>query len=91
VLPPGTYAVEYAISGFSTIRREGIPVDVGSVVELDITMKVGSLEESVTVTGASPVVDLASSEVSTSYNREWVENAPVRRFSYFDLINSRLA
>jgi hypothetical protein len=88
VLPPGTYSVEYAIAGFSTIKREGIPVEVGSVVELDISMKVGSLEESVTVSGASPVVDLASSEVSTSYNREWVQNAPVRRFSYFDLINS---
>ena len=88
VLPPGTYAVEYAIAGFSTVKRDAIPVEVGSVVELDISMKVGALEESVTVSGASPVVDLASSEVSTAYNREWVENAPVRRFSYFDLINS---
>lgn len=88
VLPPGTYTVEYALTGFSTVRREGIPIGVGSVVELDVTMKVGSLEETVTVSGAAPVVDLASSEVSTSYNREWVANAPVRRFSYFDLINS---
>src|SRR6185436_18970401 len=88
VLPPGDYTVEYALSGFSTVKRERIPVDVGAVVELDITLKVGSLEETVTVSGASPVVDLASSEVSTSYNREWVQNAPVRRFSYFDLINS---
>jgi len=88
VLPPGTYSVEYSIAGFSTVKREAIPIEVGSVVELDITMKVGALEESVTVSGASPVVDLASSEVSTAYNREWVQNAPVRRFSYFDLINS---
>src|SRR4029453_7297442 len=57
VLPPGTYNVEYGLSGFATVKREGIPIDVGSVVELDITMKVGALEESVTVSGASPVVD----------------------------------
>ncbi|MSO63243.1 MAG: TonB-dependent receptor [Acidobacteria bacterium] len=88
VLPPGTYDLEYTLTGFATIKREAIPIGVGSVVELNITMKVGSLEESVTVSGASPVVDLVSSEVRTSYNREWVQNAPVRRFSYFDLINS---
>ena len=80
VLPPGTYNLEYAIAGFGTVKRDGIPVAVGDVIELDITLKVGALEESVTVSGASPVVDLASSEVSTAYNREWVENAPVRRF-----------
>src|SRR6185436_7936149 len=71
VLPPGTYSLEYALTGFGTIKREAIPIDVGSVVELDITLKVGALEESVTVSGASPVVDLASAEVSTAYNREW--------------------
>src|SRR4051812_43301148 len=81
VLPPGTYEVEYSLTGFSTVKREGIPVAVGAVVDLEITMKVGSLEETVTVSGASPVVDLASSQVTTSYNREWVQNAPVRRFS----------
>ena len=88
VLPPGTYSVEYALTGFgrSSARRFRSPS--ASVVELDVTLKVGALEESVTVSGESPVVNVASSEVSTNYNREWVENAPVRRFSYFDLINS---
>lgn len=88
VLPPGTYAVEYTLPGFSALKREAIPISVGSVVELDVAMKVGGVEESVTVSGQSPVVDLASSQVSTAYNREWVQNAPVRRFSYFDLVNS---
>src|SRR5713226_3331003 len=88
VLPPGTYEVEYALPGFSTLKREAIPISVGSVVELDVALRVGALEESVTVSGQSPVVNLASSQVSTAYNREWVQNAPVRRFSYFDLINS---
>ena len=73
-------------SARSNARRFRSPS--ASIVELDVTMKVGALEESITVSGASPVVNVASSEVSTTYNREWVENAPVRRFSYFDLINS---
>src|SRR5215813_8660202 len=88
VLPPGTYQLEYTLSGFTTLRREDIPITVGSTVELDVTMKVGAIEESVTVSGESPVVNLSSSQVSTAYNSEWVRNAPVRRFSYFDLINS---
>jgi hypothetical protein len=88
ILPPGTYAIEYVLPGFATVKREAIPVAVGSVIEMDITMTLGAVEEAVTVTGDSPVVNLASSQVSTSYNREWVQNAPVRRFSYFDLINS---
>src|SRR6185295_16046461 len=88
VLPPGTYNLEYTLAGFTTLKREAIPVAVGSTVELDVSMKVGALEESITVSGESPVVNVVSSEVSTAYNREWVENAPVRRFSYFDLVNS---
>jgi hypothetical protein len=88
VLPPGTYALEYTLTGFTTLIRDAIPVAVGSTVELDVSMKVGALEESITVSGASPVVNLASSQVSTAYNKEWVTNAPTRRFAYFDLINS---
>lgn len=88
VLPPGTYNLEYTIAGFSTVRREGILVAVGGTVELDVKMGLGTLEESVTVTGESPVVTVSTAEVSTSYNKEWVQNAPLRRYSYFDLIMS---
>src|SRR5438093_4856559 len=88
VLPPGTYDLEYTLAGFTTLKRDAIPITVGSIVELDVAMKVGALEESITVSGQSPVVNLASSQVSTAYNSDWVQNAPVKRFSYFDLINS---
>jgi hypothetical protein len=86
VLPPGTYDLEFTLQGFQTVRREGIPVAVGGTVELDVKMVVGTLEETVTVTGQSPVINVSTSQVSTAYNKEWVQNAPVRRFSYFDLI-----
>jgi Carboxypeptidase regulatory-like domain/TonB-dependent Receptor Plug Domain len=88
VLPPGTYAVDYELAGFSMLKREGIVIAVGATIELDQTLKVSSLNESITVQGGAPVVNVVSTEVSTTYNREWVQNAPVRRFSYFDLINS---
>src|SRR2546425_1091458 len=53
-LPPGSYGVEYALQGFGTLKRENIPVGVGATVELNITLKVTALSESVTVTGESP-------------------------------------
>lgn len=87
-LPPGDYTLEYALQGFTTLRRENIPVGVGSVVELRISLKVSSLSETVTVTGDSPVVNLASTTVSANYNKEWVAAAPIRHFSFFDLVNS---
>ena len=51
LLPPGTYSVEYTLTGFSTLKREEIPVAVGSTVELNVSMKVGALEESITGLG----------------------------------------
>ena len=87
-LAPGTYDVEAAIEGFSTLKREGVTVGVGNTVSLDLVLKVGNVEESITVTGAAPVVNVSSAQVSTNYTKDWVEAAPVRRFSFFDLINA---
>jgi hypothetical protein len=88
LLPPGSYEVEYALQGFATLKRTAIPIAVGATVELDIKLTVSTLNETLTVSGEAPVVNASSSQVSTAYNREWTRNAPVRRFSYFDLINS---
>src|SRR5262245_6250745 len=56
-LPPGDYTLVFSLSGFSTIRREGIRVEVGRTIQLDAAMKVGAVEQCITVTGESPVVD----------------------------------
>jgi hypothetical protein len=82
------YDLEFVLQGFTTVRREGVQVSVGATAELDVGLSVGALEESVTVTGESPVVSVSTSQVSTAYNKEWVQNAPLRRYSYFDLIMS---
>jgi hypothetical protein len=87
-LAPGEYTLEYTLQGFGTVRRQAIPVGVGAVVELNIGMKVSNLTETVTVTGESPVVNVASTTVSTNYTQEWIASAPIRHFSFFDLVNS---
>jgi hypothetical protein len=87
-LAPGEYSVEAALEGFSTLKRDGVQVGVGATVTLNLGLKVGSLQEMITVTGDAPVINVSSAQVSTNYTKEWVESAPVRRFSFFDLINS---
>jgi hypothetical protein len=87
-LPPGSYDLVFTLQGFATITREGTSVPLGMSVQLDEVLKVSGLAETVTVTGETPVVDVTTNQISTNYNREWVENAPLRRFTFFDLINA---
>jgi hypothetical protein len=64
-LPPGTYNVSFSLTGFSPVNREALVVSIGVTVTLNITMRVGSVAESVTVTGETPVVDLRSTSATT--------------------------
>src|SRR6266850_3651446 len=57
-LRPGAYSVTFTLPGFSTFKREGIELTTGFTASANAEMKVGSLQETVTVTGASPVVDI---------------------------------
>ncbi|MGE3578631.1 MAG: carboxypeptidase regulatory-like domain-containing protein [Vicinamibacterales bacterium] len=59
-LRPGIYKVTFTLAGFSTYVREGIELNAGFTATANAEMKVGGLEETVTVTGASPVVDLTN-------------------------------
>ena len=87
-LPPGTYDITVELAGFATSTQTGIPVALGGTADIPVQMKVSTQQETITVTAEAPVVDSASSQVATNYSREWVENAPVRRFTFFDLINA---
>jgi hypothetical protein len=86
-LPPGEYNLSFVLQGFATVNRERVVLPLAETVEIPIQLKVSALQETVTVSGDSPVVNTASAEVSTNFNREWVESAPQRRFTFFDLIN----
>ena len=87
-LSPGTYDITVELQGFATSHQTGIPVSLGATAELNVELKVSTQSETVTVTAESPVVDATSTQVATNYTREWVANAPVRRFTFFDLINA---
>jgi Carboxypeptidase regulatory-like domain len=85
-LPPGAYTITYELSGFRTQTMPGVRVSVGGAVELNVALEIGQLAETVTVTGASPIVDTTSAEVGKTFDKDWVENAPSRRIGFYDLL-----
>ncbi|MFN7914974.1 MAG: carboxypeptidase-like regulatory domain-containing protein [Vicinamibacterales bacterium] len=85
-LPIGSYEVAYELSGFSTIRREGLRLTSGFTAKIDVSLKVGSLEESIQVTGASPVVDVTSTSTSSRLTTEMLESTPTGRVGFFALL-----
>jgi len=73
-LPVGIYKVTFDLSGFKQYIRENVQITAGFSAELKVQMSVGSLEETITVSGASPVVDTTSTTVSTSVGAESMAN-----------------
>src|SRR5712671_2634770 len=59
-LRPGTYSVTVTLEGFSTIKREGIELSAGLTPNVEIAMRPGGISETITVTGASPIVDVTN-------------------------------
>jgi hypothetical protein len=78
-LPPGTFRVQYELAGFSTVVREGIVVNIGFAATVNVQLQVASLAETVTVTGASPVVDTQNTNVQTNFTLEIIKSIPNAR------------
>ena len=75
-LRPGTYTVTFSLSGFSIVRREAIELTAGFTATVNADMKVGSLEETITVTSATPVVDIQNVRTQTLLSREVLDALP---------------
>lgn len=76
-LPPGTYAVTAELTGFATFRREGIVMRAGTTFTVDVQMKIGSLEETITVAGESPMIETGRPTSVLNIDGELVRAAPV--------------
>lgn len=87
-LPPGDYTLTVELPGFGTYIEEGMQVLVGGTIERAVSLSLATVAETVTVTGETPVVDTRKSGVSTNYSSEYMENTPLRRFSFFDFTKS---
>ena len=78
-LRPGTYTVTFMLPGFTTFRREGIELTGSFIATINADLKVGTLEETVVVTGASPIVDVQSARRQTTLNSDVIRSIPTVR------------
>ena len=78
-LRPGSYAVTFALEGFQTFKREGLELPAQFTMTINADMKVGSLEETLTVTGDAPTVDVQTAVHTQVLNREAIDAIPTGR------------
>jgi carboxypeptidase family protein len=78
-LRPGTYKVTFTLAAFTTVVREGVVLEANFTAPINVEMRVGSVEQSITVTGASPVVDVQSSQRPEVVSRALLEDLPTGR------------
>ena len=83
-LRPGTYTVTFTLPGFNTVRREGIELTGNFVASVSVDMRVGAVEETVTVSGEAPIVDVTSARRQQTLSDDVIAAIPSSR-QYFGL------
>jgi hypothetical protein len=78
-LPPGTYTVTFELPGFNTLKRENIQISMGFSAAVNVELAVASLQETVTVTGDSPVIDTTNTRVQQNFKLEALQGIPNSR------------
>jgi Carboxypeptidase regulatory-like domain len=82
-LPPGTITLTVELAGFAPYRREGIVMRAGSTFEVNVEMKVGALQENITVAGESPMIETLKASTSYAISGELMRAAPVTARAVF--------
>ena len=75
-VPPGTYSVSYELAGFNTLKRDGISITLGFTAQVNVELALATLQETVTVSGASPVIDTSTTRVQQNFKMEQLQSIP---------------
>jgi len=86
-LRPGTYSVKVTLPGFTSVQRDGVELTGSVTLTIPIEMKVGTVQETVTVSAASPVVDLQNTRRETVIGADAISSLPATR-AYGSLLNA---
>jgi hypothetical protein len=78
-LRPGRYAVTFSLAGFTTVKREGVEIAAGFTAPINADLKVGTVEETVVVTGESPVVDVQNVRTQRVLTRDVIDTIPTNK------------
>jgi hypothetical protein len=84
-VPPGTYKVQAELVGFATVEFPKVELLVGQNATLGFTLKVATLQETITVTGEAPLVDTTSSQVAGNVDRRQMEELPLQGRNWLEL------
>ena len=75
-VPPGTYTVKASLTGFKTYEQKGIRVGAQQFVTLDVALEVGTLQETITVTGEAPLIDTSTASTGAVISTEQLAALP---------------
>ena len=78
-LPIGTYTVKFELPGFKTVVREDVRLTLGFTAQIDQQLEISTVQETVTVSGESPVVDTKSTAARTTFDLDMLQNLPSAR------------
>jgi hypothetical protein len=78
-VPPGEYRLSFELAGFQTSVREGIRITLGFNAQVNASLNVATLQETVTVSGASPVIDTTATRIQTNYDQQMLSSIPNAR------------
>jgi hypothetical protein len=81
-LVPGTYTVTFTLPGFNTVTREGVVLAGSFAAKIDADLRVGAVEETITVTGETPIVDVQNTRRQRVIDRETIDEIPTSRTAY---------
>ncbi len=75
-VPPGTFSVSYELAGFNTLKRDGISITLGFTAQVNVELALATLQETVTVSGASPVIDTSTTRIQQNFKMEQLQSLP---------------
>ena len=78
-LRPGLYSVTFSLAGFTSVKRDGIDLPTAFTATVNVVLNVGSLEETITVSGAAPLVDVQNASSERQMSAELLETLPSSR------------
>lgn len=78
-VPPGEYRLAFELPGFQNVVREGVRITLGFNAQVNVQLGVATLQETVTVSGESPVIDTSATRVQTNYDQQQLASIPNAR------------
>jgi hypothetical protein len=78
-VPPGTYELSYELAGFNSLKRSGISISLGFTATVNVELALATLQETVTVSGASPVIDTTATRTVQAFKLDQLQSIPNAR------------